>query len=147
MGQWVQLLINDREILRPGPVDCAAVNRTAAEDLAQYAAPGGKSGYGSSTIRRSSGSGSGSSSVSSSDGVVVGESGRDSTESGIESSSVESSSGGSSSVESSSSGVQAAMASKGSVSAWIYGDNLVDSGGPGAINRDATRFLFRSVGE
>ena len=136
MGQWVQLLINDREILRPGPVDCAAVNRTAAEDLAQYAAPGGKSGYGSSTIRRSS-SGSSSSSVSSSDGVVVGESGRDSTESGSESSSV----------ESSSSGVQAAMASKGSVSAWIYGDNLVDSGGPGAINRDATRFLFRSVGE
>jgi hypothetical protein len=42
--------------------------------------------------------------------------------------------------------VQAAMASKGSVSAWIYGDNLVDSGGPGAINRDATRFLFRWVG-
>lgn len=138
MGQWVQLLINDREILRPGPVDCAAVNRTAAEDLAAYAAPGGKSGYGSSTIRRSSSSGS--SGGGRSGGVT--ESGSDSTESGIESSSVESSS-----VESSSSDVQAAMASKGSVSAWIYGDKLVDSGGPGAINRDATRFLFRSVGE
>ncbi|EFN55088.1 hypothetical protein CHLNCDRAFT_58107 [Chlorella variabilis] len=39
--------------------------------------------------------------------------------------------------------VVASMAPRGSVAAWIYGNNLVDSGGPGALNENSVRYSFR----
>ncbi|KAL4433832.1 hypothetical protein ABPG75_000273 [Micractinium tetrahymenae] len=39
--------------------------------------------------------------------------------------------------------VSAAMAKPGTVAAWLYGENLADSGGPGAINNGSVRFAFK----
>ncbi|PSC76865.1 band 7 [Micractinium conductrix] len=39
--------------------------------------------------------------------------------------------------------VGAAMADPGTIAAWVYGENLADSGGPGAINPTAMRFTFK----
>lgn len=37
----------------------------------------------------------------------------------------------------------AGLAPRGSVAAWVYGDGKGDSGGRGAVNKNAVRFLFR----